>query len=180
MRRWCVIILGTFIVGAIATFAFWWNYANLQASYPQYKTQIRNRWWHTFGDPFDAQVRSIAGLHPKDCSPRAVAKISVLECIADARHQQQAFKARFNSCGIDSCGADGIVGDGRGVAYELHFDNFNGNVLLAERSCPTPLHVSLTETTFGYSIKCEPQSADDHDFKVIRDDFDEVRKRASE
>jgi hypothetical protein len=165
---------------AIATlgFAVWWNYAAVAMSYPAYRLRLRQWTWRVFGDPLDWEARRIAGLHAVDCG--ALGKDAreanrIAACISTARLDHRGFRTRFNVCGMDSCGAEGLVGSPDGAVYQLSLDVAHGSVTLKRRACPSPL--GLGQADFGnFYLYCLPREAPEDEIEVLRRDWNPRRR----
>jgi hypothetical protein len=173
MRGLPKIFLAGMLAMATLGFAVWWNYATVAMSYPAYKLRLRQRTWRVFGDPLDWEARRIAGLRAVDCGvlgkdARAANRIAA--CISTARLDRRGFRIRFSVCGIDSCGAEGLVGSPDGAVYQLSLGVSHGAVTLKRRTCPSPL--GLGETDFGnFYLYCLPKVESEDEIEVLRRDW---------
>ncbi len=158
-------------------FFAWWNYGVLSWSEPHRKMALRNWYWRHFGDPFDKERHNIAGFDPVDCSAPTPSGVTIGDCISAAIHQRRAFQSRANFCGIDSCGATGVIGSRGGVAYQVDFDVSSGFVSVTRRRCPLPLQIGTNDIGFGqgYTIECLPPATSEEQLEVLRDDWAENR-----
>ena len=175
MRRTYLSTLAACLVCLI--FLGWWNYGVLSWSYPQRRIALRDWYWRHFGDPFDTERREIAGFDAVDCSAPTPSSVTIDECLSTANRQRRAVQSRANFCGIDSCGATGIIGGPDGIAYQVDFDVWNGFVSVTRRRCPLPLRIIRNEIGFGrgFMLECLPAATPEEQVEIIRDDWAEHR-----
>jgi hypothetical protein len=154
-------------------FIAWWKYSDLTMQYPRTKLVFRNWYWHHFGDPFDAEVRQIAGRDQVNCSDSLHDTTSVLSCVSAAQKQHRPFSLHYGIRGIDSTGVSGLVGASDGTTYEVAYNVWNGFVTAWRRQCPEPLKISAVRNAWSWDIHCVPPVKSDSEVKVIRDDWAE-------
>lgn len=160
------------VVGALS-FLVWWNYARFHMEYPGRKLQLRSWYWRHFGDPFEVQARRIVGGNGVDCSGSLQDEVTVSNCITKAQREHRGFQLRYATRGIDTTGANGIVGGTDGNSYEVWYTIWNGYVIVSRRRCPEPLRISVQRDAWGDDMHCFPLAKSEKEAEIFRDDWAE-------